>query len=63
MRQEMMVFLDGSVIVLTKSKQFASCSGQITMPAPHHLIFTGQMLFLMPRQNCRSTEGTSMTDE
>ena len=29
---------------------------QITIPAPHHLIFTGQMLFLTPSQQCQSTE-------
>jgi len=26
-------------------------------PAPHHSIFTGQMLFLTPNQQCQSTEG------
>jgi len=25
-------------------------------PAPHHSIFTGQMLFLMPVQLCKVTE-------
>ena len=30
-------------------------SRQITMPAPHHSVFTGQMPFLMPNQ--QSTEG------
>jgi len=34
-----------------------SCSKQITTPTPHHSIFTGQMLFLMPNQQCQSTEG------
>jgi len=28
----------------------------ITTPAPHHSIFTGQMLFLMSNQKCQSTE-------
>jgi len=26
------------------------------MPAPHYLIFTSQMLFMMPNQQCPSTE-------
>jgi len=29
-------------------KQSAPCSRHITTPAPHHSIFTGRMLFLMP---------------
>ena len=28
----------------------------ITMPAPHHSVFTGQMPFLPPNQQCQSTE-------
>jgi len=28
-----------------------------TMPAPHHSVFTGRMLFLPPNQQCQSTEG------
>jgi len=35
-----------------------SCSRQITTPAPHHSVYTGWMLFLMPSQQCKSTEGT-----
>jgi len=31
------------------------------MPAPSHLIFTGQMFFLMPNQQCQSSEGSSAT--
>ena len=34
-----------------------NCSRQITTPTPHHSIFSGQMLFLMPNQQCQSTEG------
>jgi len=30
---------------------------QITMPAPHHSFFTGQMPFLPCNQHCQSTEG------
>ena len=30
---------------------------QITIPTPHHSIFTGQMLFLTPNQQHQSTEG------
>ena len=32
-------------------------SRQITMPAPHHSVFTGRMPFLSPNQQCQSTEG------
>jgi len=38
-------------------KSFAAHCRQITTPAPHHLIFSGQMFFLMPNQQCQSTEG------
>jgi len=31
-------------------------SRQITMPAPHHSVFTGQMPFLPPNQQHQSTE-------
>jgi len=54
----MMGFGDGSVISWTICEQFAPCSRQITSPTPHHSIFTGRMLFLMPNQQCQSTEGT-----
>jgi len=33
-------------------------SRQITMPAPHHSVFTGRMLFVSPNQQRQSTEGT-----
>jgi len=36
---------------------YAPCSRQIIMPAPHHSIFTGQMLFLTPNQQQQSNEG------
>jgi len=26
-------------------------------PTPHHSMFTGQVLFLTPNQQCQSTEG------
>jgi len=55
--QEMMEFWDGSGISRTIRKQSAPRSGQITTPTPHHLIFTDQMLFLMPNQQCQSTDG------
>jgi len=35
-------------------------SRQITTPAPHHSVFTGQMPFLPPNQQLQSTEGTSV---
>ena len=34
----------------------APCSRQITTPAPHHSVFTGQMPFLLPNQQRQSTE-------
>ena len=36
----------------------APCSRQITMPAPHHSVFTGRMPFVPPNEQCQSTEGT-----
>jgi len=39
--------------------QSAPRSSQITTPAPHHSIFTGWRLFLMPSQKqCQSAEGS-----
>ena len=35
----------------------APCSKQITMPTPHHSVFSGRILFLPPNQQCLSTEG------
>jgi len=55
-KQEMM---GGSDINWTICKSFAPHSRQITMPVPHHSIFTGWMLFLTPNQQCQSTEGSS----
>ena len=45
-----------SGISWTIRKQSAPSSRQITTPAPHHSIFTGQMLLLTPNQQCQSTE-------
>ena len=45
-----------SGISWTICKQGAPHCRQITTPTPHHLIFTGQMLFLTPNQQCQSTE-------
>ena len=53
LKQEMM---GGSGISWTTCKSFAPHSKQITMPVPHHSIFMGRMLFLMPNQQCQSTE-------
>jgi len=58
MRQEMMGFGDGSGISWTICKQSAPRSRQITTPTtPHHSIFIGWMFFLMPNQQCQSSEG------
>jgi len=35
-------------------------SRQITMPAPHHSVFTDRMPFLPPNQQRQSTEGSIM---
>jgi len=57
-RPEMVGFWDGGGISWTICKQSAPRSRQITTPTPHQSIFTGQMLFLKPNQQCQSTEGT-----
>ena len=44
-----------SSISWTICKQPAPCSRQIPAPTPHHSIFTGRILFLMPNQRCQST--------
>ena len=38
----------------------APCSRQITTPAPHHSVFTGQMPFLPPNQQRQSTGGKAV---
>jgi len=48
-----MRYLDGSGISWTICKQSAPRSREITTPTPHHLIFTGLTLFLMPNQQCQ----------
>jgi len=37
--------------------KFAPRFRQITTPAPHHSVFTGQMPFLPPNQQRKNTEG------
>ena len=39
--------------------QSAPRSRQITTPTPHHSIFTGQVLFLTPNQQCQSSDNTN----
>ena len=51
----MLGFEDGSGISWTTCKQSAHRSRQITIPTPHHSIFTGRMLFLTPNEQCQST--------
>jgi len=46
-----------SGISWTICKPSAPHSRQMTTPTPHQSIFTGRMLFLMPNQQCQSTEG------
>jgi len=38
----------------------ASHSRQITMPAPHHSVFTGLIPFLPPNQQRQSTKGVPL---
>ena len=57
----MMGLWDGSGISWTICKRSAPRSRQITTPTPHHSIFTGRTLFLMPKQQCQSNEGFSLT--
>jgi len=48
---------DGSGISRTIRKQSTSRFRQTITPTPHHSIFTRRMHFLMPNQQCQSTEG------
>jgi len=54
-----MGFWDDSGISWTICKQSAPRSRQTTTPTPHRSIFTGQMLFLTPNQQCQSSENTT----
>jgi len=54
MKQEMMA---GSSISWTICKSFAPHSRQMTVPLPHHSVFTGRMPFLPPNQQRQITEG------
>ena len=56
---KMMGFGDNSGNSWTKCKQSAPHSRQMTTPTPHQSIFTGQMLFLMPNQQCQTIEGNT----
>jgi len=38
-------------------KSVVPCSRQIITPAPHHPIYSGRMLCLMPNQQSQRTEG------
>jgi len=58
MRQVDAGVVECSGISWTICKQSAPCCRQITTPTPHHSIFTGWMLFLMPNQQCYNTKGT-----
>jgi len=51
------VFWDAVASAGPYAKQSASRSRQITTTTPHHSIFTGRVLFLMPNLECQSTEG------
>jgi len=56
-----MGFWNGSSISWTICKQSAPRCRQITTPAPHYSMFTDQMLFSTPNQQCQSTEGRCTT--
>ena len=51
----------GSGISSTICNLFAPLSRQITMPVPHHSVFTGRMTLLPPNQEHQSTEGNHVT--
>jgi len=53
----------GSSISWTICKSVVPHSIQITTPAPHRSFFPGQMIFPMPNQRCRSTEGSGCNKE
>jgi len=53
----------GSGISWAICKSFAADFRQITMPAPHHSIFTGQMLFLTPNQQCQTQKASKHDTE
>jgi len=55
----MMGFGDDSGITLTICKQPVPRSRETTAPTPHHSIFTGQVLFLTPNQQCESIVGVN----
>ena len=52
---------DDGVLGWTICKQSAPRCRQITTPVPHHSIFTGWMLFLMPKQWYQSSEDQCYT--
>jgi len=58
MNQDMM---GGSSISWTICKSIAPPSRRITTPAPHHSIFTSQMLFVVCNKQCQS--GKSLGSE
>jgi len=60
LEQEMM---GGNGVSWTICKSFAPCCRQITTKVPHHSVFTGQMPFLPPNQQCKSTEGKQGTED
>ena len=53
-----MGFWADSAISWTICKQAAPRSREITTSTRHHSTFTGRMLFLTPKQQCQSTEGS-----
>ena len=55
----MMGFWDAVASAGPYAGQAAPRCREITTPTPHHSIFTGQMLFLTPNQQCQSTEGSA----
>jgi len=56
-RREM---VESSGISWAIRKQSAPRCRQITTPTPHHSIFTGQVLFLTPNQQCQNTEENAL---
>ena len=56
MTQEIIGFWDAVASVGPYANNLHLAPDRITTPTPHNLIFTGQMLFLTPNQQCQSTE-------
>jgi len=60
MKQEMTEWQAGCGIKWTACKSSAPCLRMTTMPASHHSVFAGRILFLTSNQQCRRTESKAV---